>query len=87
MPTWCCRRLLRSKKMERSPTLNAAFSGINKAMEPLGESKADWEIIQLIANRMGGNWTYKHPSEIMDEVARLTPLFAGVSYDAARGLR
>ncbi len=53
---------------------------INKAMEPLGESKADWEIIQLIANRMGGNWNYKHPSEIMDEVARLTPLFAGVSY-------
>jgi formate dehydrogenase major subunit len=56
-----------------------------KAMEPLGESKADWEIIQLIANRMGGNWNYTHPSEIMDEVARLTPLFAGVSYDRLEG--
>jgi formate dehydrogenase major subunit len=58
---------------------------IYKAMEPLGESKADWEIIQLVANRMGGNWNYKHPSEIMDEVARLTPLFAGVSYDRLEG--
>jgi formate dehydrogenase major subunit len=58
---------------------------IYKAMEPLGESKADWEIIQLIANRMGGKWKYTHPSEIMDEVARLTPLFAGVSYDRLEG--
>jgi formate dehydrogenase major subunit len=56
-----------------------------KAMEPLGESKADWEIIQLIANRMGANWNYKHPADIMDEVARLTPLFAGVSYDRLEG--
>jgi formate dehydrogenase major subunit len=58
---------------------------IYKAMEPIGEAKADWEIIQLIANRMGGNWKYTHPSEIMDEVARLTPLFAGVSYDRLEG--
>jgi formate dehydrogenase major subunit len=58
---------------------------INKAMEPLGESKPDWEIIQLIANRMGGNWSYSHPSEIMDEVAKLTPLFAGVSYKRLEG--
>jgi formate dehydrogenase major subunit len=58
---------------------------INKAMEPLGEAKPDWEIIQLIANRMGGNWHYTHPSEVMDEVARLTPLFAGVSYERLEG--
>lgn len=56
-----------------------------KAIEPLGEGKADWEIIQLIANRMGGNWKYSHPSDVMDEVARLTPLFAGVSYDRLEG--
>ncbi len=58
---------------------------IYKAIEPLGDSKADWEIIQLIANRMGANWNYTHPSEIMDEVARLTPLFAGVSYSRLEG--
>jgi formate dehydrogenase major subunit len=58
---------------------------IYKALEPLGESKPDWEILQLIANRMGGNWKYKHPSEIMAECAALTPLFAGVSYERLEG--
>ena len=57
----------------------------HKALEPLGDSKPDWEIIQLIANRMGGKWTYKHPSEIMAECASLTPLFAGVSYERLEG--
>src|SRR5271168_3249840 len=60
---------------------------IYRAIEPLGESKADWEIIQLIANRMGGKWHYKHPSEIMDEIARLTPLFAGVNYERLEGYK
>src|SRR5580692_7688032 len=60
---------------------------IYKAMEPLGESKADWEIIQLIANRMGAHWNYTHPSDIMDEVARLTPMFAGVNYDRHEGYK
>jgi len=58
---------------------------IYKALEPLGESKPDWEIIQLIANRMGGNWKYTHPSQIMAEAASLTPLFAGVSYERLEG--
>ena len=60
---------------------------IYKALEPLGESKPDWEIIQLIANRLGAQWNYQHPSEIMDEVASLTPLFAGVSYERLEGYR
>ncbi len=60
---------------------------IYKALEPLGESKADWEIIQLIANRLGAKWNYRHPSEIMDEVASLTPLFAGVSYERLEGFK
>ena len=60
---------------------------IYKAMEPLGESKADWEIMQLIANRMGARWKYHHPSEIMDEIAGLTPLFAGVKYELLEGFR
>jgi len=40
----------------------------------------DWEIVQLVANGLGMNWNYAHPSEIMDEIAALTPSFAGVSY-------
>jgi formate dehydrogenase major subunit len=54
---------------------------VRKVMAPKGRY-ADWEAVQLIANALGLNWTYGHPSEIMDEIARLTPTFAGVSYDA-----
>lgn len=57
----------------------------HKVFEPLGDAKPDWEIFQLVANRMGANWNYKHPSEIMDEAASLAPLFAGVSYERLEG--
>ncbi len=56
-----------------------------KALDSLGDSKPDWEIFQLIANRLGANWEYQHPSEIMDEIARVTPSYAGVSYDRLEG--
>jgi formate dehydrogenase major subunit len=42
---------------------------------------ADWEITQLLANAMGLAMNYRHPSEIMDEIASLTPTFAGVSFE------
>jgi len=61
------------------------FQRLYKVMDPLGESKPDWQIIQEIANRMGAGWNYSHPGEIMDEAASLTPLFAGVSYDRLEG--
>ena len=60
---------------------------IYKALEPLGDSKPDWQIIQLIANKLGAKWKYEHPSEIMDEVASLTPLMEGVSYERLEGYR
>ncbi len=41
---------------------------------------ADWEITIAIGRAMGFEMPYGHPSEIMDEIARLTPSFAGVSY-------
>src|ERR1700687_1297025 len=42
---------------------------------------ADWEITQLLANAMGLAMNYRHPCEIMDEIASLTPTFAGVSFE------
>jgi formate dehydrogenase major subunit len=60
---------------------------IYKALEPIGYSKADWEIIQLIANKLGANWSYKHPSDVMVEVARLTPSLAGVTYERLEGYK
>ena len=41
---------------------------------------ADWQITLMLARAMGAEWDYGHPSEIMDEIARLTPSFAGVSF-------
>ncbi|MFC3419361.1 formate dehydrogenase subunit alpha [Salinicoccus hispanicus] len=61
------------------------FQRLYKVIDPLGDSKPDWQIIKEIANRMGADWNYDHPSEIMDEAASLTPLFAGVSYDRLEG--
>ncbi len=52
---------------------------VRRVMSPKN-GYADWEIVQLLANELGLGWTYSHPAEIMDEVARLTPTFAKVSY-------
>jgi formate dehydrogenase major subunit len=52
---------------------------VRKVMAPKN-GLADWEITQAIAQALGLDWAYGHPSEIMDEIARLTPTFAGVSF-------
>ncbi len=56
-----------------------------EVFEPLNGCKPDWQIIQDVANHLGAGWKYAHPSEIMDEIAMLTPLFAGVSYARLEG--
>ena len=56
-----------------------------QAMEPVGEAKADWQILTDLASHMGHEWGFTHPGEVMDEVARLTPLFGGVTYDRLQG--
>jgi len=57
------------------------ISRVRKVMAPLG-IYADWEATQLLSNALGYPMAYKHPSEIMDEIARTTPTFKGVSYEA-----
>jgi len=55
---------------------------IRKAIEPVGQAKADWQIISEIARRCGyKQMNYSHPSQIMDEIAELTPIYGGISYD------
>ncbi|WEG12537.1 formate dehydrogenase subunit alpha [Pullulanibacillus sp. KACC 23026] len=56
-----------------------------QVLEPLGDSKPDWQILQMIAGAMGVNWGYTHPSQIMAEAAPLTELMAGVTYDKLEG--
>ncbi|MEM7693802.1 MAG: formate dehydrogenase subunit alpha [Pseudomonadota bacterium] len=54
---------------------------VRKVMSPLA-GLADWEVTLGLANALDLNWRYSHPSEIMDEIAALTPTFAGVTYAA-----
>ncbi|PSJ35636.1 hypothetical protein C7I36_17060, partial [Zobellella taiwanensis] len=53
---------------------------VRKVMTPLA-GKEDWEVTMDLANALGYPMHYDHPSEIMDEIAALTPSFTGVSYD------
>ena len=54
---------------------------VRKAIEPLGDSKPDWWITDQIARRMGARgFDFEHPSQIMDEIASLTPSYGGISY-------
>jgi formate dehydrogenase major subunit len=55
------------------------ISPVRKVMPPLA-GKADWEVTMMLSNALGYPMHYSHPSEIMDEIARLTPTFHGVSY-------
>ena len=54
---------------------------VRKVMTPKNGYE-DWEITQLLSNALGYPSTYSHPSQVMDEIARLTPTFAGVSFEA-----
>jgi len=68
--------------LEKDGTFTNAERRINrvrKAIAPLA-GKADWEVTQDFANALGLAMNYKHPSEIMDEVAATTPTFKGVSF-------
>jgi formate dehydrogenase major subunit len=55
--------------------------GLVRKVMPSRSGMADWEITQAISKAMGFPMNYSHPSEIMDEIATLTPTFAGVSFE------
>ncbi|MFT7821053.1 formate dehydrogenase subunit alpha [Bacillus siamensis] len=56
-----------------------------QALPTLGDAKPDWWIIQEVANRLGADWNYTHPSDIFSEMASLSPLFGKASYDVLTG--
>jgi formate dehydrogenase alpha subunit len=55
---------------------------VRKVIQPIGDSKPDWWIACEIAKRMGASgFGFDNPSEIMDEINRVTPSYAGITYD------
>jgi formate dehydrogenase major subunit len=72
-----------SSFLEKDGTFTNAerrISRVRQVMRPKAVY-ADWEITQLLSNALGYPMNYAHPSQIMDEIARLTPTFTGVSYE------
>jgi formate dehydrogenase major subunit len=72
-----------SSFLEKDGTFTNAerrVSRVRKVMEPLGGYQ-DWEITALLSNALGYPMHYTHPSEIMEEIARLTPTFTGLTYE------
>ncbi|GAB2182399.1 formate dehydrogenase subunit alpha [Denitratisoma sp. agr-D3] len=72
-----------SSFLEKDGTFTNAerrISRVRKVMPPLA-GLADWEVTLKLAQALGYAMHYDHPSQIMDEIARLTPTFHGVSYD------
>ena len=69
--------------LEKDGTFTNAERRINRVRKVMAPKNglADWEVTQRLAQAMGLNWNYQHPSEIMDEVAKTTPSFANVSYE------
>src|SRR6202171_1317391 len=73
-----------SPSLEKEGTFTSTERRIQRlyqVFEPAEGSRPDWQIVQAVANRLGAAWNYQHPSEVMDEIAALTPMFAGVNYD------
>jgi len=54
---------------------------VRKAIDPIGNSRADWQIILDLSSRLGYPMTYASPKEVMDEIASLTPSYGGIRYD------
>jgi len=79
-----------SPSLEKEGTFTSTerrIQRIYQVFEPLEGSRPDWRIIQDVANHLGANWNYTHPSKIYREIAALTPLFAGVTYERLEGYR
>src|ERR1700721_2617186 len=79
-----------SPSLEKDGTFTSTERRIQRlyqVFEPLGDSRPDWKIIQEIANRLGASVNYGHPSEIYEEISRLTPLVEGVTYERLTGYK
>ena len=69
--------------LEKDGTFTNAERRINRVRKVMAPKNgyADWEVTQLLAQAMGADWHYTHPTQIMDEIAATTPSFAKVNYE------
>src|SRR6185436_17035498 len=69
--------------LEKNGTFTNAERRIQQVKKVIAPKNGleDWEVTQALSNALGYPMDYAHPSQIMDEIAALTPTFAGVSYE------
>jgi formate dehydrogenase major subunit len=56
-----------------------------QALPSLGDSRPDWQIIQDLANRLGGHWNYQHPGEVLNEAASVADILTGLAWERLEG--
>ncbi|MFB6171829.1 MAG: formate dehydrogenase subunit alpha [Haloarculaceae archaeon] len=54
---------------------------VGQAVDPPGEARQDWQILQSLATRLGYDWDYADPAAVMDEISDLTPIYGGITHD------
>jgi formate dehydrogenase alpha subunit len=59
---------------------------VRKAIEPIGDSRPDWQVICELSSRLGYSMKYHSPKEVMDEIASVTPSYGGIRYERLEGL-
>jgi len=58
---------------------------VRKAIDPVGDARPDWQIIQDLSNRVGYPMNYGSPEEIFEEIRQVTPSYAGITYERIEG--
>lgn len=56
-----------------------------RVLDPPGQARVDWQIVQDIAQRVGLDWTYTSPREVFDELVSVMPNYVNLSYDNLAG--
>ncbi len=58
-----------------------AVQAVRQAMRPLPGPKADWEILTALGQRMKQDWHYSSPRAVLAEIARVAPIYSGLSWE------
>ena len=75
-----------SPSTENSTLQRRDPEAVRRALEPPGEAKDDLVILALLADRLGYRWGTPTAEEVWDELRRLSPMHAGMSYDRMENL-
>ncbi|RJT03315.1 formate dehydrogenase subunit alpha [Halococcus sp. IIIV-5B] len=59
---------------------------VKRAVDPIGNAKPDWRITKALAAKFGYEWEYEHPSDIMDEISEVVPIYGGISHERLEAL-